>query len=377
MIELNAFVIVNIAILATLLLFRKNNALPNKILALIFIIPGLNFANNIVMFTGNINTFPYSFFIVQGTAAFFAPLVYYYILLLIGAKIRYQKILFLISGLLVCFNIYLAIEFALKSKLEQNAYMDSILNGPYPEAIELYSLAFFVLQLVYFSLGAWAIVQYGRNLKNTVSDLEHTKIKYLKQFITLFWVLTFVTILLYASIETVKVEYFVLPLVISCIYVFVLYYAFHANAVFTQQSFKEHLQNDVPEELLNEEEEEDTQPKDNKILFPEDLPAKIEMYLNEHKIFKDTEINLQKFAEQLDIPPYQVSKAINLGLGTSFYEMINKKRVEEAQVLLTSKDLKKHTIEGIAYESGFNSRTAFYRAFKKHLGKSPSEFMEN
>jgi len=33
------------------------------------------------------------------------------------------------------------------------------------------------------------------------------------------------------------------------------------------------------------------------------------------------------------------------------------------------------TIEYVAYESGFNSRASFYRAFKKHTGITPTEFL--
>jgi len=371
MIVLNSLITFNLFIIAILLFFRKNNALPNKILALIFLIPGLNFANNILILLETIYVFPFSYFIVQGTAVLFAPLVYYYILLLIGKKMSYAKMLFYVSGLLFCFNATLAIDFAFQSKIYQNEYLNAVLNGPYPIEMEIYSLLFFVLQLVYFTLGAKDIYLYGKKSKNTLSDLQGTKFTYLKRFISLLWLLTFVTIILYASFETVKVEYIFLPLVVSAIYVFILYYAFHHHAIFTAETFNIQLikGNDIESHLSENGME-------SKQKFPQELPEKILYHINQNFIYKDKEIILQKLAHQLDYPAFQVSKAINQGLNTNFYDLINKKRVDEAKKLL--EELQKHnlSIEGVAYEVGFNSRTAFYRAFKKYTDKNPTEFLE-
>ncbi|MFC2137941.1 helix-turn-helix domain-containing protein [Bacteroidota bacterium] len=38
---------------------------------------------------------------------------------------------------------------------------------------------------------------------------------------------------------------------------------------------------------------------------------------------------------------------------------------------------KKSEIEIIAYEVGFNSKSAFYRAFNKYIKQSPSEFINS
>ncbi|MDO8896190.1 MAG: helix-turn-helix domain-containing protein, partial [Bacteroidales bacterium] len=58
----------------------------------------------------------------------------------------------------------------------------------------------------------------------------------------------------------------------------------------------------------------------------------------------------------------------------NFYGYINKFRVEKSKKLLTDKELDKYSIIGIAFESGFNSKTAFNTAFKKITGQTPSEF---
>jgi AraC-like DNA-binding protein len=44
--------------------------------------------------------------------------------------------------------------------------------------------------------------------------------------------------------------------------------------------------------------------------------------------------------------------------------------------MLVSEKYKTYTILAIAHEVGFNSKTAFYNAFKKQSGISPSAFVK-
>jgi AraC-like DNA-binding protein len=56
----------------------------------------------------------------------------------------------------------------------------------------------------------------------------------------------------------------------------------------------------------------------------------------------------------------------------SFPEFVNEYRVREAErLILCSKG--ENTIQQIMYEVGFNSKSAFNAAFKKHTGYTPTE----
>lgn len=88
----------------------------------------------------------------------------------------------------------------------------------------------------------------------------------------------------------------------------------------------------------------------------------------------DGDLNLIKLAQLINLTPHQLSYVINTGFNENFFQFINKYRIEKAKELLT--DSKNHNLSilGIAFESGFNSKTAFNITFKKFTDQTPSEF---
>jgi AraC-like DNA-binding protein len=115
-------------------------------------------------------------------------------------------------------------------------------------------------------------------------------------------------------------------------------------------------------------------------ILPDDRLVDIKAVLNDLMINKepylDSELNLSTLAKQLNISSHQLSYVINSGYNENFYGFINKYRVEKAKRLLIGSDANKFSMLGIAFESGFNSKTAFNTTFKKITGKTPSEFKQ-
>ena len=95
--------------------------------------------------------------------------------------------------------------------------------------------------------------------------------------------------------------------------------------------------------------------------------------MDEQKLYLNTSVTLGDIAQKLDIAPCYVSQLINETFKQNFRDFINKYRIEESKRMLTQQN-QQLNILGIALDSGFNSKSSFNNAFKKHTGITPKEF---
>jgi AraC-like DNA-binding protein len=103
---------------------------------------------------------------------------------------------------------------------------------------------------------------------------------------------------------------------------------------------------------------------------------KLMKYLqSENKPFLNPEISLTGVAKLLNVNAQQLSQVINEKAKLNFSEFINSYRIEMAKEILNSPDLNKLTIDAIAEKAGFNSKSPFYIAFKKHTGMTPKAYI--
>jgi AraC-like DNA-binding protein len=102
----------------------------------------------------------------------------------------------------------------------------------------------------------------------------------------------------------------------------------------------------------------------------------IEKAIHQDKLFLESNINLERFAEQIGLKPRDISAILKMHYQSNFFEFINRYRVEEAKRLLVLPELKDETILEIIYKSGFNSPSAFHRFFKRMVGVTPTEYRQ-
>jgi AraC-like DNA-binding protein len=101
----------------------------------------------------------------------------------------------------------------------------------------------------------------------------------------------------------------------------------------------------------------------------------LEKHFGENQPFKKAGYTIGDLSAEIDIPSYLLSAFINQEYGKNFNELINTYRIEHLVTdVKANPGHKNYTLEALGKMAGFNSRTAFIAAMKKHAGKTPSEF---
>lgn len=104
---------------------------------------------------------------------------------------------------------------------------------------------------------------------------------------------------------------------------------------------------------------------------------RLKNYMIEKKPFLNSSLTIQEVSSEIEIPVRDLSLLINHQLGQHFYDFINTYRIENAMNILKDVTKSKVTILEILYEVGFNSKSSFNTAFKKHTGNTPTYYRKN
>lgn len=114
----------------------------------------------------------------------------------------------------------------------------------------------------------------------------------------------------------------------------------------------------------------------HKTEYNEEL-LRLKKYMAEEKPFLNSSLTIQDISSEIEIPVRDLSLLINHQLGQHFYDFVNTYRIENAMNILKDETKSKVTILEILYEVGFNSKSSFNTAFKKHTGTTPTLYRKS
>jgi len=237
--------------------------------------------------------------------------------------------------------------------------------------IALSVLVFNVLQLIIYCYLSLRLINRHRLAVNTfASSPSHVDLSWLRYFLygVSFLVLVWLTTLLFPELVS-----YVNSLYFAGVY-YLAYFALNQREIFPFSEADKTAIAEVMEEgqhpVLIEE------PRKS-LISPDELAEAKERLLAsmlKERCYLDNELTLPKLAEVTQLSIHKLSYLLNNEFDQNFYQFVNSYRIEEAKRLLVDPKKSHLSIEGIAYEAGFNSKSVFNTTFKKMTGFSPSEF---
>ena len=224
--------------------------------------------------------------------------------------------------------------------------------------------------LIYYVISMRIILHYKKHLSNAASNIDVSIHRWLIIFTSIL-LLRIMAVVIFAlgaaSTSTIMFVFFTLFFFLLAVY----------SCLILKPSFFHHFPHQM---LIPDSKEEKRQKYERSTLQADQKEEYLELILSyvENKCpYRQAELSLTELSEMIDIPSHYLSQVINEKLECNFLDFINSYRINEVKEKLVDPAFNHYTIIALAYEVGFNSKTAFYSAFKKQTGTTPSAYKKS
>lgn len=376
--------------LSLLLISKKNKSLADKILAAWLICTGFHLTVFYVHASGNYVHFPYLLGMEIGMPLLQGPFLFLYTLAVTQSrKLTARSLLhflpfMVVLGLLIPF-------FSLP--LADKIYVYQHDGAGYESLVEGVLITLSISGVVYIILSYLVLRRHSKRIEQEFSNTERINLNWLRYLI-------YGTAVIWIVILAGLHDLYIFGTVV--LYMFFLgFFGIRQVGVFSNKSLMS-LVNDtlpapeagiappaeqpvlIPEKILPPLSEKTGKEKTEKIKYQHSslneteglkLYERLQLLMSRQQLFKSPELTLGDLAQALQLHPNMLSQVINTYAGKSFYDYINDLRIEEFKTIVGQPDNKQYTFLALAFECGFNSKTAFNRNFKKATGLSPTQYI--
>jgi len=371
LIGFNILAIANLILLSVILVLKKPTTQANRVLGIIVLYPIFTMLLNIIYYEKMVEEHRWIFFLCYLINYLWAPSFLRYINLMLQKPFRYSYrhfvhyIPFLIT---LIFFIWL--------NLQPHPYRHDMLlrtqqeNYPWQfKVLDFMSLFQFCL---YISIFHQIMHKRIDLIKQTFSDNKSISARWLLEFIHIYAGLGFLAF--FPVVINANTLGFLIYMPIACLvcYTYLVYKNMNSPFVFTPERLT--LISQVENNKKNSERVQQSDGSDEERIM---LAFQLEKVLQKEKLYLNSELNIQILAERSEISVHTLSRLINNHHNKNFFDFINYYRIEEAKKILADPNQQKYTIDSIAGQVGFNSRSAFYNAFKRNTDTTPSEYLKS
>lgn len=350
-------IFIGLTIAAFLWFTKKNNQTANRFLALATVTIVLWIArilgNDIGLSTYAPN---WSRWLFQFSLAL-GPLIYFYVLKITRPEYKFRlNDLLHFSPLLPELGIQ-ALE--VRDSIKTGAATYATLASQQLSSI-LHLLAFISVS-IYLYQSHKLIGRFYRRLKFNGGDRYRRELQWLQNLIMgfgLLWLLwiPFKAIDYFYYHNRLGINsYYPLYLVLAAMGIWIVVVAFSKSQIGVPADVPSFLKPSIPSEL-------------------KDKGVWLKKVVKTNRYYQDPELSLNSLAEKLKLTTHELSAIINTALKKSFNDFVNEYRVADVARKMQDPAFDHLTLQGIAYDSGFNSPRTFHRAFKQLTGKTPAEY---
>lgn len=356
---------------AFLLTLKTGKPLSNRLLAAFLLITAIDISNFI--FYGFYQSHLNLDMMRANIASLIAPTLYFFVKTILVENFSFKRkdLFHLLPYVLV--SLLFVPRFHLGDEVAKWAFYNN--QAPMLEIVVTHIVTY--TQLVSYLIAIFLMLRrYQHTIENHYSDLSALNKNWLFTFMFLF-LADFVVVSIRNFFKFTVWEAqlsFLTPLMLFCTLAFVCWIVWHA--LHTPEIFR-----GVEERKITEVGETDRleKPRQNDIdsYESQQIIHALEKHMDAHHTYLEANITIDKLAELIEVDAQQLSLALNRYLNVHFFDYINKQRVEAAARFLSEPNSDKKTILEILYDVGFNSKSSFNTAFKKHKGMTPSQFRKN
>lgn len=360
-------VIIFISLLFATFLFtvKTKNKLSNRLMAFYFIVFSVHIS---VFFYAKYVDIPLVLDRLRDQFIFLSsPLLYLYLLSVVYSDFKLKP-----KHLLHCIPFLIEVivyfpRFYLVNNEERIAFNNNFFSNIEVKFSAIYAalIVLFYLILIFLTLK-----KYKNVLLENYSYYKSFNYKWLYHFFVLLSIIFVFSVIkqiykFYGSdVETLNVIRIILTLLLLCFLSWVVLKSMYQPKLFKGISTKHQLVSTIiKNKTLNKKNIEDL-----------DTIKRLQKFMDTKEPYLDASLTIKKLAEQLNIPSNELSILINHQLGKHFFDFVNEYRIKKAMHLLKESNDSKLTILEVLFEVGFNSKSPFNTAFKKHTGLTPSQY---
>ena len=360
--------------LSFLLITKKNKNAADYILSAWLSVLG---ANLITYYLLSTHQYSYPSWVVFGTMLplLHGPFLYLYVRQQTSPKPFLMRDYLHFVPLLLCNILFASFYFASSSER-----IDIVMHEGQGFDVEMTirSYAVYLSGIVYVSLSLWTLYQYRKNMVQQFSNTEKINFNWLLYLIL--WI-----VIIWFFVLFVQEDKFIYAATTFFI-LWLGYFGIKQVQVFHQPNISEveYLEYEKDTHLdYGEKDIVGLEPTDKKYKNSgltdsdiDDIHARLMLLLDNEKPFTNPNLTLNELAKMLHVHPNSLSQVINAKEEKNFYELINKKRIDEFIKKLAVPENKQYTLISIAFDCGFNSKASFNRNFKKYFESTPSEYQK-